>query len=151
PVSSALPSTSTQISAKKNIFSGKILIMDDNLTILSTLSHILRKLGFTVEEFTNGSEVLTRYKQQMSLNKPFDLIIMDLTIPGGMGGKETIEELLKIDSTVTAVVSSGYSQDPIMSNYEDYGFKGVLQKPYSLSELRILLESVLSSNSRSEG
>ncbi|TFH28561.1 MAG: response regulator, partial [Promethearchaeota archaeon] len=149
PVSIAPPSPSAIESTNVNSFSGKILVLDDNLTILTTLTQILTKLGFLVEGCTNGSEVITRYIQQLKLNQPYDLIIMDLTIPGGMGGKETIQELLQLDPSAVAVVSSGYSQDPIMSHYEDYGFKGVLQKPYTLSELRILLEKIFPDYSKS--
>ena len=71
------------------------------------------------------------------------MVILDLTIPGGMGGTQTITELLKIDSNVKAVVSSGYCNDPVMANYEDYGFIGVVPKPYTKSQLSELLNKIL--------
>ena len=74
---------------------------------------------------------------------PFDLVIMDLTIPGGMGGKEAIVKLLELDPQARAVVSSGYSNDPIMSDYSAYGFKGVLAKPYKIEQVIELLEKIL--------
>jgi len=76
--------------------------------------------------------------------KPFDLVILDLTIPGGIGGVKTISELLKIDPQVKAIVSSGYSNDPIMSNYEDYGFCGVVPKPYTKNQLAMVLNKISS-------
>lgn len=80
----------------------------------------------------------------MAAGEPFDLVLMDLTIPGGMGGKETIRELLKIDPNVKAVVCSGYSNDPIMSSCEAYGFRGVIRKPYGMKQLSALVDDVLS-------
>ena len=83
------------------------------------------------------------YQHALKKNYPFKAVIMDLTIPGGMGGKETISNLLKIDKNVNAIVSSGYSNDPVMANYEEHGFKGVLTKPYSMKDLSILMSAIL--------
>jgi DNA-binding NarL/FixJ family response regulator len=80
------------------------------------------------------------YRQALKTDKPFDVVIMDLTIPGGMGGKEALEKLLQLDPGVKAIVSSGYSNDPIMSRYKQHGFRGVVTKPYSV---RTLSETVL--------
>ena len=82
----------------------------------------------------------------MSLGDAFDAVIMDLTIPGGMGGEETIKHLLKIDPKIKAIVSSGYSAGGVISNFKDYGFKGVINKPYTMEELSNELNKVLSSN-----
>jgi DNA-binding NarL/FixJ family response regulator len=93
----------------------------------------------------NGSEALEEYRKAIAAESPFDAVILDLTIPGGMGGTKTIKELLAIDPDVKAVVSSGYSNDPVMSSYEDYGFKGVVLKPYNASTIAEELQKVLGS------
>ena len=82
----------------------------------------------------------------MQENTPFDAVIMDLTVPGGMGGKETMEKLLEIDPSVTAIVSSGYANDPIMSNYKQYGFSGVVPKPYKIEDVNKVLKDLLHSD-----
>ena len=83
------------------------------------------------------------YRIAMESGKPFNLVIMDLTIPGGMGGKEAIGKLLEIDPGAKVIVSSGYSGDPIMANYEEYGFSGVAEKPYDTKELEKIVREVL--------
>jgi DNA-binding NarL/FixJ family response regulator len=77
------------------------------------------------------------------LGQPFDVVIMDLTIPGGMGGKEAIKKLLEIDPKVKAIVSSGYSTDPVMADFRSYGFSGVAVKPYNIEELSEILDKVI--------
>ena len=99
---------------------------------------MLRSLGVKVDFAKNGEETIEKYKKEQ-----YDLVIMDLTIPGGMGGKDTIRELLNIDPDVRAIVSSGYSNDPVMANYERYGFKAVVVKPYSVEDLSATLRNVL--------
>jgi PAS domain S-box-containing protein len=121
---------------------GKVLLMDDEEIILETAGEVLRNLGYTVESAQEGKEAIDVYKNCLD-SEPFDVVIMDLTIPGGMGGEETIKELLKIDPHVTAIVSSGYSNDPVMADYKKFGFKGVVTKPYSIEELSKTLNSVL--------
>ncbi len=81
----------------------------------------------------------------MESGEPFDAVILDLTIPGGMGGKEAIKELLQIDPKIKAIVSSGYYNDPVMSNYKEYGFSGIVAKPYKIDELSETLKKVMSS------
>jgi signal transduction histidine kinase/ActR/RegA family two-component response regulator len=114
---------------------GRILVMDDEVTIRNTLGGILKKLGYVVTLTTKGEEALEEYKRAKLSNKPYDIVILDLTIAGGMGGKKTMEELLKIDPDVKAVVSSGYSTDPIMAHFDEYGFKAVAVKPYDVDGL----------------
>ncbi|MDY6915016.1 MAG: response regulator [Candidatus Cloacimonadota bacterium] len=125
----------------------KILLMDDEPTILDIASEMLNHLGFKVETSLEGKEAIEKYKKALSENDPFQLVIMDLTVPGGMGGKKTIEELKKIDENVTAIVSSGYSLDPVLSNYEDYGFQGVLTKPYKIEDIMQVLNKIFNQKS----
>lgn len=122
---------------------GKILLMDDELSIRIATGKILKKIGYEVEFAAEGSEALKKYEQAIEKRHPFDLVILDLTIPGGMGGLQTIEELLKKDPFTKAIVSSGYSSDPVMANFKKYGFSEVIAKPYDLSELRTKLFKVI--------
>ena len=92
----------------------------------------------------SGSEAIELYNHNLETGHPFDVVLMDLTIPGGMGGGETIKKLLEIDPDVKAIVSSGYSNDPIMANFKEYGFRGCLAKPYKMQDLNQILQQVLS-------
>ena len=122
---------------------GKILVMDDEEFIRDVAIQMLRKIGYEVSVASDGDEAIEIYRQAQKSGKPFDIVILDLTIPGGMGGKETIEKLKKLDPDVNALVSSGYSNDPIMSNYREYGFKGVVKKPYRIQDMSEALQSVI--------
>ncbi len=124
---------------------GRILLMDDEQIILNSATRVLKHLGYEVEISRSGEEALFIYQREMESDRPFNLVIMDLTIPGGMGGKEAIARLLKLDPTARAVVSSGYSVDPVMANYRDYGFIGVLAKPYSVIEMKKLMNELMGS------
>jgi len=121
----------------------RILVMDDEDIVLKTTGMILKRLGYKTDFAKDGAELIDIYKREKDKGKPFDLLIMDLTIPGGMGGKEAIEKLKKIDPDVKAIVSSGYSNDPIMADFKTYGFMGVVVKPYKISELSDILNKVL--------
>jgi len=124
--------------------SGKILVMDDEEFVLDMVCDLLQRTGFNTLKAKDGNEAIQYYSEAQKIKQPFNAVIMDLTIPGGMGGKETITELKKIDPQVKAIVSSGYSNDPIMSNYKDYGFSGVIAKPYKLNKLHEVLQQVIS-------
>ncbi len=121
----------------------KILVMDDEEILLNVTSDMLESLGFLVETAIDGKTTIKKYEQALHTEMPFDVLIMDLTIPGGFGGKEVIKELIKIDPDVKAIVSSGYADDPVMANYSDYGFKGIIAKPYLMDALEELLNRVL--------
>ena len=125
---------------------GKILLMDDEKIVRKALKKILEKLGYMVETATEGQETLARYKENLETGEPFNAVILDLTIPGGMGGKETIKGLLEIDPNVKALVSSGYSNDPVMAKYKDYGFKGIIIKPYDADALSKAISKLLDEN-----
>ncbi len=128
---------------------GKILLMDDEAFVRDAASEILQYLGYTVEVAEDGKEAIDLYKKALE-DTPFDAIIMDLTIAGGMGGKEAIQTLQEFDPEVKAIVSSGYSTDPVMADYRKYGFRGVVTKPYSIEELSITLHRVLTEERTAE-
>ena len=113
--------------------------MDDQEDYLTVTGETLSTLGYEASFARDGREAITIYMDALKKGQPFDLVIMDLTIPGGMGGKDTIKELMQKDPGVKAIVASGYSNDPIMANFSDYGFKGVLKKPFTLAELSELV------------
>ncbi|NNL75668.1 MAG: response regulator, partial [Desulfobacterales bacterium] len=129
---------------KKRIFGeGKILIMDDEAMIRKLAGEILRHLGYEAEFAGDGAEAVARYKTSMQTANPFDAVILDLTVRGGMGGKEAIQKLAAIDPNVKGIVSSGYSDDPGMTDFKQYGFSGVVAKPYTVKELGETLSAVL--------
>jgi CheY-like chemotaxis protein len=122
---------------------GRILIMDDEVEILALAGEMLKVMGFEVETARDGAEALERYALAKSNGSPFSAVIMDLTIPEGMGGKEAIRRLTALDPQVKAIVSSGYSYDPVMASFQEYGFSGVIPKPYLMDDLARVLEEVL--------
>ena len=122
---------------------GKVLLMDDDEMIRHAASEMLKQIGCEVVIATEGSEALEKYVTAKSSGYPFDAVILDLTIPGGMGGKETIGKLLELDPEVKAIVSSGYSSDAIMANHLQYGFSGILTKPYQIKDLVNILRKVI--------
>jgi len=114
----------------------KILIMDDEEDVRDVFASILSHFGFNSDEARNGFEALELYKKAMELNNKYDVIFMDLTIPGSMGGKEAIHEILEIDREAKVVVCSGYSDDPVMSDYSNYGFSASLSKPVTINDVK---------------
>jgi len=118
---------------------GSILVMDDETMILKMVSSMLDHLGYQVTTAENGEEAIAKYKAARESGEPFLATIMDLTIPGGMGGRETAQHILTIDPQACLIVSSGYSNDPIMSDFKAYGFSGAAAKPYNINEIGQLL------------
>ncbi len=123
---------------------GKILVMDDEELIRNVAGALLEVLGNEVEVVENGEAAITKYISAREAGKPFDIVILDLTIRGGLGGLETIERLLDIDPGLRAIVSSGYSDNAVVADYQKYGFKASLNKPYKLEQLRNTLNALLS-------
>ena len=123
--------------------SGKILVMDDEEFIRNTAGEMLAAVGYTVGYANDGGEAIDLYIRARESGEPYDLIIMDLTIPGGMGGVETIQKLLEIAPDAKAIVSSGYANGPIMADFKEYGFKGVIAKPYRTDELCKVVQTVI--------
>ena len=128
---------------------GRILVMDDEPDILNFSHDALKRLGYEAELARDGTEAIRRYREALEAGRPFSAIIMDLTIPGGIGGKEAIKDLLELDPQARAIVSSGYSNDPVMAEFSKYGFRGVVAKPYEIRELARVLREVIGSDSSS--
>jgi PAS domain S-box-containing protein len=124
---------------------GRILVMDDEEIIRKLLDDVLTRAGYEVVLTKNGAEAIDRYTEAKESGQPIDAVILDLTIPGGMGGEEAMKKLLQIDPEVKGIVSSGYANDPVMAEYKKHGFSAMVAKPYKMSELRETLHSVLKS------
>ncbi len=122
---------------------GRVLIMDDEEMVREVTAAMIRRLGYDYDTAASGEEALEIYRQAMDSDRPFDLVLLDLTVPGGMSGQQTLEELRKMDPAVLAIACSGYTQDPVMARFEDYGFSGVVPKPFEMNELSETLKRVL--------
>jgi CheY-like chemotaxis protein len=122
---------------------GRILVMDDEEMIRDLLHNSLSEVGYKIELAADGTEAIEKYAEAEKSGEQFEAVILDLTIPGGMGGKETIKKLLKIDPNVKAIASSGYANDRVMANFKKYGFSGVVTKPYRVAELEKTLRDVI--------
>ncbi len=130
-------------------FNARILVMDDEPMVRGLAVEILQSVGCVARCAGDGREMLKMYREAKDAGEGYDLVIMDLTIPGGMGGKAAIKELLTLDPDAKAIVSSGYSNDPIMAEYREYGFTAVLVKPYRIKEVCAVLGDALGGGSSS--
>ncbi|MDH3349015.1 MAG: PAS domain S-box protein [Desulfobulbaceae bacterium] len=145
-----LPASTSSISLDKPIEEkyliekhGKILIMDDEKSVLNIAEQILTHLGHTISCVDEGEKAIEIYRQAFETGDPFDLTIMDLTIPNGMGGKKAVKNILEINPEARVIVASGYCNDPVMANYKKYGFSGCLNKPFQLKEMNKLIQQTL--------
>jgi DNA-binding NtrC family response regulator len=123
---------------------GRILVMDDEQGIREILQGILVHLGYEVETAADGHSACSLYHDALQRDRRFDAVIIDLTINAGMGGEDALRELRKIDPSVKAIVSSGHSGSPVMTDPQSYGFAGVMPKPYRINEMNELLDTLLS-------
>lgn len=124
---------------------GKLLIMDDEEMVREIIATMAAHLGYESECARDGAEAIALFQKAKAANQPFIAVIMDLTIPSGMGGKETLKELLAIDPHIKAIVSSGYSDDPVMAHYKEFGFSGAIKKPYRIATFsKVLLDCLKS-------
>ena len=122
---------------------GRILIVDDEEAIRALVEFTLDRLGYVVSGAETALDGVNLYREKLEAGERFDLVILDLTLPGGMGGKEALKHLIEIDPTVNAIVSSGYAMDSTMSRYQDFGFRGVIAKPYEAAELGRVVHEVI--------
>ncbi|MDI9571081.1 MAG: ATP-binding protein, partial [Pseudomonadota bacterium] len=144
PATVVLETAQTVESVHQPAMSGcRILVMDDEEYIRDMITDMLDLMGHTAITVKNGEEAIRAYKEALGAGQRFDGVILDLTIPGGMGGKETIGALLEMDKDVRAMVASGYSNDPVMSDYARYGFRSALIKPYRLAQVQEALAAIL--------
>jgi len=125
---------------------GRILIVDDEEAIRALVEFTLERLGYKVSQAESALEGVELYRQKLEAGERFDAVILDLTLPGGMGGKEALKRLIEIDPTVNAIVLSGYAMDATMSRYQDFGFRGVIAKPYEAAELGKIVHEVIESS-----
>ena len=117
--------------------------MDDEDMILQVGCVMLRRIGYEVTAVKDGEAAVREYTRARQEGRPYALVILDLTVPGGMGGRQAMEQLLKLDPAVRAIVSSGYSNDLVLSNYQAHGFRGMVSKPYEIADLAHAIERVL--------
>ena len=137
PVSSERPGLSQKdVVASPLTGQGRILVMDDEKMVRTFVGRALSRSGYEVVLAEDGAEAIRFYQEAKAVETPIDLIIMDLTIPGGIGGKEAVKEIHKIDPAAKVIVSSGYSNDPVMADFAKYGFCAALVKPVQIQELR---------------
>ena len=122
---------------------GRVLLMDDKEIVRTAVSEVLEALGYEVESSVEGTQALAMYRRSHEAGMPFDVVILDLSVVSGMGGRETIEKLREIDPKVKIVVSSGYPNDPVMVDFRRYGASAVIIKPYNSLELDEVLDQVL--------
>jgi two-component system cell cycle sensor histidine kinase/response regulator CckA len=122
---------------------GKVLLMDDEEMILKVSSAMLKRLGYEVTVAQEGAEAIHQFRLAWQEGEPFDAVILDLTVPGGWGAKETIGGLQQIDPKVKVVVSSGFTDDPLKTDFLEYGFSGFMPKPYNLSQLSAVMQEIL--------
>jgi len=122
---------------------GKILLMDDEQIILDVTLEVLTFLGYDVSFARDGAEALDLYTKEKAAGHPFDIVILDLSIPNGIGGKDAIGHIRAFDPAVKAIVSTGYTNDPVVQNFEQYGFSGILSKPYKINDLKTVLEQLM--------
>lgn len=149
-----LPASEKEIEVKKEepklprpLVKGKILIMDDNRIVRKALEKMLSYLGYKVESVDDGGKAIETYKKARESKNPFDAVILDLTVPGGMGGKEAVLHLMDYDPRIKAIASSGYTDDEeLLKNLEKYGFCAFIPKPYTVEDLGDTLYDVLMQN-----
>lgn len=116
--------------------------MDDEDMVGDIACQLIAHLGYEATHVKDGQAAVDEYALRLKEGHAYAVVIMDLTIPGGMGGREAVGEILKIDPEAKVLVSSGYSTDPIMANYNEYGFSGVINKPFDLMTIKSVLESM---------
>jgi PAS domain S-box-containing protein len=139
----AIPAGEREDGSRGTRGTGRVLVMDDEEMVRETVGEMLRLMGFEVTLAQKGGEAVEAYRRALESGRPYDVVVLDLTVPGGMGGQETLEALRKVNPEVRAIVSSGYSNDPVMARYRDYGFDGMVAKPYKMEDLAVAIRRVM--------
>jgi two-component system, cell cycle sensor histidine kinase and response regulator CckA len=122
----------------------KILVLEDDESIVSLMTAIFEHAEYESVFTNNGHETIDKYIKSLREKNPFDILILDLTVPGGLGGRDTMTELNKINPRIKVIVSSGYSNDDVLANYKDYGFSNIIVKPYCVDDLlRVITETYM--------
>lgn len=143
PAAKMAPATPQEGRSALEPMAGRVLFMDDEEPIRAMVDVLLGRLGLTVKTVVDGAQLLAEFSSARAAGQPYDVVIMDLTVPGAMGGREAMQELLKLDPAVRAIVSSGYSGDPILANFRAHGFCGIVPKPYRLADLASAVRNAL--------
>jgi signal transduction histidine kinase/ActR/RegA family two-component response regulator len=143
-----VPIAESPVKTQRVLLKGRVLVMDDEEPIRRLTARILTRAGLTVELAGEGAEAVASYRAAMEQKQPFDLLIVDLTIPGGMGGLEAMTQIRKLDAGVKAIVSSGYSSDPVMSKFQDFGFAARVTKPFDIQSFLKVVTDVLSASKK---
>jgi signal transduction histidine kinase/CheY-like chemotaxis protein len=145
PASDSAPLTvpDNVVNLNQSKIKGRVMIMDDQEMLHEVAEAMLEELGYQTVHALDGAEAIEMYRDRVSSNEPIDVVIMDLTIPGGMGGEEAVNGVLSIDESAKVIVCSGYSNDSVMARFTDYGFKGALSKPYNIDELDSMLSQMM--------
>ncbi len=137
------PARGTAATAGDGPACGRILVMDDDPLVGESTRRMLEHLGYQVTLVADGRDAVARYRQAREEARPFSLVIVDLTVPGGMGGEETAGALRRLDPAARVLVTSGYFDNPVLANFRDHGFAGVLVKPFHVAELASALDRIL--------
>ena len=143
PATRLRPEPSRQSPGPVPALKKRILLMDDEPVLLESMGELLRDVGYEVELAWDGAVAVEMYQRALQADQPFDAVVLDLTVPGGVGGRAALSRLQTIDPQVKAIVSSGYSNDPVIANFRDYGFQSAIVKPYQVLELHQLLQAML--------
>ena len=124
----------------------RVLVMDDEAPLRRVVSRMLQFLGYDVMTAADGAEAIDVYRNALESNARFDIVILDLTVLAGLGGREAMQSILQVDPAAVTIASTGYTEDEVMERFTDFGFSGVLAKPYRLDDLRAKLESIMSAD-----
>jgi CheY-like chemotaxis protein len=145
PASAAVASDTPAEEERLRPGSFRVLVMDDDEIVRTVVERLLKNNGYRVVSTTDGRGAIEAYRKASEEGAPFDIVIMDLTVPGGLGGKEAVQRILDYDSEAKVIVFSGYSNDPVLANYKEYGFSGVIAKPFSIDEFSRVLNRIMHS------
>ena len=143
PAGAAATGSAAPTGGSRSPFRARVLFMDDEAPIRAMAVIFMERIGYDCDVAADGAEAVRKYEEAMASGRKYEVVLMDLTVPGGIGGREAMERLKRIDPGVCAIVSSGYSRDPVLANYRTYGFQAILPKPYGLEQLTKVMTDVL--------